>query len=422
MAVAASDEDAEIAERLAALRERLTEVSAFTKHARESLTPARLQRARDEASSLSRTRREDAASPAGVGARRPGRALYFESADAAPRAHSRPSRSDPALDLEDPPLSPLRGHIRAARAFPDHHHRHHHEQHPSRRAPHRRRRDHHQQHHQHHHSDLDIDPDPDRDPSVALGLDDDDDDDRDNDHHPETRETRDVTAVSAPAVSAPAISAPAPAITAVSASAAQSILERDRLHARVVRAEERAEAAAAEAALWRRRVDQLERDARETRRRREDAAERLRRVAEDAATLAETTRARGGDGETVAAALETLAAALGGGTRGGGGITSGDGGEPSGEAGAGPVLLLASSSVVSSPSGGRLALPAPRGVVAARAAAEARAAAAEVAGALEHALATAGCPSAAADLVRDALKQLTRKVDDAVVAAVGEGH
>ena len=413
MAVAASDEDAEIAERLAALRERLTEVSAFTKHARESLTPARLQRARDEASSLSRTRREDAASPAGVGARRPGRALYFESADAAPRAHSRPSRSEPALDLEEPPLSPLRGHIRAARAFPDHHHRHHHEQHPSRRAPHRRRRDHH--HHHHHHSDLDIDPDPDpdRDPSVALGLDDDDDDDRDR---PETRETRDaarrdVTAVSsAPAVSAPAVSAPA----------AQSILERDRLHARVVRAEERAEAAAAEAALWRRRVDELERDARETRRRHEDAAERLRRVAEDAATLAETTRARGGDGETVAAALETLAAALGGGTRVGRGV-SGDGGEPAGEPGAGPVLLLASSSYVSPPSG-RLALPAPRGVVAARAAAEARAAAAEVAGALEHALATAGCPSAAADPVRDALKQLTRKVDDAVVAAVAEGH
>ena len=414
MAVAASDEDAEIAERLAALRERLTEVSAFTKHARESLTPARLQRARDEASSLSRTRREDAASPAGVGARRPGRALYFESADAAPRAHSRPSRSEPALDLEEPPLSPLRGHIRAARAFPDHQHRHHHEQHPSRRAPHRRRRDHH--HHHHHHSDLDIDPDPDRDPSVALGLDDDDDDDRDNDHHPETRETRDAARRDVTAVSAPAVSAPA-----ISASAAQSILERDRLHARVVRAEERAEAAAAEAALWRRRVDELERDARETRRRREDAAERLRRVAEDAATLAETTRARGGDGETVAAALETLAAALGGGTRGGRGIPSGDGGEPAGEAGAGPVLLLASSSVVSSPSG-RLALPAPRGVVAARAAAEARAAAAEVAGALEHALATAGCPSAAADPVRNALKQLTRKVDDAVVAAVGEGH
>ena len=67
MAVASSDEDAEIAERLAALRERLTEVSSFTKHARESLTPARLQRARDEASSLFRTRREDAASPTGVG-------------------------------------------------------------------------------------------------------------------------------------------------------------------------------------------------------------------------------------------------------------------------------------------------------------------------------------------------------------------
>jgi hypothetical protein len=418
MAVAASDEDAEIAERLAALRERLTEVSAFTKHARESLTPARLQRARDEASSLSRTRREDAASPAGVEARRPGRALYFESADVAPRAHSRPSRSEPALDSEEPPLSPLRGHIRAARAFPDHHHRHHHEQRPSRRATHRQRRDNHEHHHRH--SDLNVGPDPDRDPSVALGLDDDDDDDDDD---LETRETRDAARRDITAVSAPAVSVSAPAISAVSAvstSAAQSILERDRLHARVVRAEERAEAAAAEAALWRRRVDELERDARETRRRREDAVERLRRVAEDAATLAETTRARGGDGETVAAALETLAAALGGGTRGGR-ARSGDGGEPAGEPGAGPVLLLASSSVASPPSG-RLALPAPRGVVAARAAAEARAAAAEVAGALEHALATAGCPSAAANPVRDALKQLTRKVDDAVVAAVGEGH
>ena len=226
MAVASSDEDAEIAERLAALRERLTEVSSFTKHARESLTPARLQRARDEASSLFRTRREDAASPTGVGARRPSRALYFESVDAAPRARSRPSRAD------EPPLSPLRGHIRAARAFPDHDHRHH--RHPARRSPHPKPRDH------HHQSDLNIDPDPDRDPSVALGLD--DDDDRDDD---DTRRDDSVPTPAPPAVPVPV----------VPASAAQSILDRDRLHARVVRAEERAEAAAARrrrrgAAAW----------------------------------------------------------------------------------------------------------------------------------------------------------------------------
>ena len=393
MAVASSDEDAEIAERLAALRERLTEVSSFTKHARESLTPARLQRARDEASSLFRTRREDAASPTGVGARRPSRALYFESVDAAPRARSRPSRAD------EPPLSPLRGHIRAARAFPDHDHRHH--RHPARRSPHPKPRDH------HHQSDLNIDPDPDRDPSVALGLD--DDDDRDDD------DTRRDDSVPTPGSAVPAVPVPAGPVVpvpVVPASAAQSILDRDRLHARVVRAEERAEAAAAEAALWRRRVDELERDAREERRRRDDAAERLRRVAEDAATLAETTRARGGDEATVAAALETLAAALGGGARGGRLAHSRS-----------SVPLLASSDGES----GRLALPETsvaaevRAAAEARAAAEVRTAAAEVAGALEHALATAGCPSAVGDPVRDALRKLAEKVNDAAVAAVGNG-